>query len=109
LTVSGLERSYRFDRIWFGGARYFATSGRTGDFSEYYTEHLPVSFHGTGDIYSSAAVGALVNGMSVPEALALAADYTVECIRLTLQEKDHSWYGVNFEQAIPYLLWRMKK
>jgi pyridoxine kinase len=84
-------------------------SGTTGDFSEYYTEHLPVSFHGTGDIYSSAAVGALVNGMSVPEALALAADYTVECIRLTLQEKDHSWYGVNFEQAIPYLLWRMKK
>ena len=84
-------------------------SGKTGDFSEYYTEHLPVSFHGTGDIYSSAAVGALVNGMSVPEALALAADYTVECIRLTLQEKDHSWYGVNFEQAIPYLLWRMKK
>ena len=84
-------------------------SGTTGDFSEYYTEHLPVSFHGTGDIYSSAAVGALVNGMSVPEALALAADYTVECIRLTLQEEDHSWYGVNFEQAIPYLLKRMGK
>ena len=84
-------------------------SGTTGDFSEYYTEHLPVSFHGTGDIYSSAAVGALVNGMSAPEALALAADYTVECIRLTLQEEDHSWYGVNFEQAIPYLLKRMGK
>ena len=84
-------------------------SGTTGDFSEYYTEHLPVSFHGTGDIYSSAAVGALVNGMSVPKALALAADYTVECIRLTLQEEDHSWYGVNFEQAIPYLLKRMGK
>ncbi len=83
--------------------------GRTGAFSEYYTEHLPVSFHGTGDIYSSAAVGAIVNGMSVPDALALAADYTVECIRLTLAEKDHSWYGVNFEQAIPYLLERLKK
>ena len=84
-------------------------SGKTGDFSEYYTEHLPVSFHGTGDIYSSAAVGALVDGLSVPEALALAADYTVECIRLTLEEENHSWYGVNFEQAIPYLLRRMGK
>ena len=80
-----------------------------GVFSEYYTEHLPVSFHGTGDIYSSAAVGALVNGMSIPDALALAADYTVECIRLTLQEENHSWYGVNFEQAVPYLLERMKR
>ena len=78
-----------------------------GAFAEYYTEHLPVSFHGTGDIYSSAAVGALLRGMSISEALALAADYTVECIRLTLAEEEHSWYGVNFEQATPYLLRRM--
>ena len=83
--------------------------GGTGVFSEYYTDHLPASFHGTGDIYSSAAVGALMNGMSVPDALALAADYTAECIRLTLKEPDHSWYGVNFEQAVPYLLERLKR
>ena len=83
--------------------------GETGVFSEYYTDRLPASFHGTGDIYSSAAVGALMNGMSVPDALALAADYTAECIRLTLKEPDHSWYGVNFEQAVPYLLERMKR
>ena len=81
--------------------------GATGTYSEYFTEHLPVSFHGTGDIFSSAAVGALVRGMTAPEALALAADYTVECIRLTLAEADHNWYGVNFEQATPYLLRRL--
>ena len=78
-----------------------------GNYSEYFTEHLPVSFHGTGDIFSSAAVGALVRGLSAPEALALAADYTVECIRLTLAEENHNWYGVNFEQATPYLLRRL--
>lgn len=83
--------------------------GESGVFSEYYTDRLPVSFHGTGDIYSSTAVGALMNGMSVPDALALAADYTAECIRLTLKEENHSWYGVNFEQAVPFLLKRMKK
>ncbi len=82
-------------------------NGETGEYAEYFTEHLPVSFHGTGDIYSSAAVGALVNGLSIPEALALAADYTVQCIRLTLAEEKHSWYGVNFEQAVPYLLHRL--
>ena len=81
----------------------------SGAFSEYYTDRLPVNFHGTGDIYSAAAAGALVLGKSVPEALALAADYTAECIRLTLAEENHSWYGVNFEQATPYLLERMKK
>ncbi len=83
--------------------------GATGSFSEYYTEHLPVSFHGTGDIYASAAVGALMNGMTVPEALALAADYTVACIRCTLAEENYNRYGVNFEQAIPYLLRRLGK
>ncbi len=83
--------------------------GTTGEFSEYYTEHLPVSFHGTGDIYSSAAVGGILNGLEIPEALALAADYTVECIRLTIEEENHSWYGVNFEQAIPMLIKRIKK
>ena len=53
-------------------------SGENGNISEYYTERLPVNFHGTGDIYSSAAVGAYLNGMSIPDSLALAADYTVE-------------------------------
>ncbi len=84
-------------------------SGENGNISEYYTERLPVNFHGTGDIYSSAAVGAYMSGMTIPDSLALAADYTVECMRLTLAEKDHNWYGVNFEQAIPYLIERMKK
>ncbi len=79
----------------------------TGTFSEYFTEHLPVSFHGTGDIFSSAAVGALVRGLSVPESLSLAADYTVECIRRTLAEENHNWYGVNFEEATPYLVKRL--
>ena len=83
--------------------------GATGAFSEYYTERLPVNFHGTGDIYSAAAAGALILGRTVPEALALAADYTVECIRLTLAEENHSWYGVNFEQATPYLLERLTR
>ena len=49
----------------------------------------------------------VVRGLSAPEALALAADYTVECIRLTLAEENHNWYGVNFEQATPYLLRRL--
>ena len=94
--------SFRDDQLGFA-----SLDAASGEYAEYFTERLPVSFHGTGDIYSSAAVGALVRGMSAPEALALAADYTVECIRLTLAEENHSWYGVNFEQATPYLLRRL--
>ena len=39
--------------------------------------------------------------------MALAADYTVECIRLTLASPEAKWYGVEFESAIPYLVGRL--
>lgn len=67
-----------------------------------YYEHkrLPKGCHGTGDVYASAFVGALLNGKSAYEAAALAADYTVRCIELTQGDASH-WYGVKFELALP--------
>ena len=80
----------------------------TGEFSYYEHDKLPVSFHGTGDIFSSTCVGAMMNGMDWKEAVKVAADYTSECISLTLEDPAKPWYGVNFEQAIPYLVQRLK-
>ena len=79
---------------------------------EYYYychDRLPVSYHGTGDIFSSTCVGAMMNGMDWKDAIQVAADYTAECIRITLEDPAKPWYGVNFEQAIPYLLKRLGK
>ena len=45
-----------------------------------------------------------MNGFPWQEAMRIAADYTAECIRITYEEKGGMWYGVHFEQAIPYLL-----
>lgn len=70
------------------------------EFFEYYNERQPESFHGTGDIFASAFLGALMNMPSYKEALKVATDYTVECIRITIAEPNHVTYGVNFEQAI---------
>ena len=77
------------------------------EYGSYFAEHLPASFHGTGDVFASACVGGLMRGLSLGEALALAADYTVECIRLTLASPEAKWYGVEFESAIPYLVKRL--
>lgn len=79
----------------------------TGRYGSYYAEHLPASFHGTGDVFASTCVGALMRGIALGDALALAADYTVESIRLTLEAPDANWYGVEFERAIPYLVGRL--
>lgn len=45
-----------------------------------------------------------MNGFELDEALAVAADYTVACIKETISHPDHNWYGVDFEAEIPYLL-----
>ena len=49
----------------------------------------------------------MAGGRDWKEAVQIAADYTSECIRLTLLDPAKPWYGVNFEQAIPHLLKRM--
>lgn len=67
-------------------------------------EKLASSYHGTGDIFSSTCVGALMKGFDWKKAVEIAALYTAECIRLTMADGKLKWYGVHFEQAIPYLL-----
>ena len=80
---------------------------KTKETFTYFNEHLPVSYHGTGDVFASTAVGGLMNGLSLGDSLALAADYTVECIRTTTHTPNSNWYGVEFERAIPYLVHRL--
>lgn len=70
-----------------------------------YYEHdfLPNSCHGTGDIYASSFVGALMRGKDAYAAAKIAADYTVACIKATAQEPDH-WYGAKFEPVLIELM-----
>ena len=77
------------------------------EYFSYFNELVDAKFHGTGDIFSSTAVGALMNGRPLDESLAIAADYTVESIKETISHADHNWYGVDFEAKIPYLLERL--
>ena len=74
-----------------------------GVYSYYEHEKLSNSCHGTGDIYASAFVGALVRGKTAYDAAAIAANYTVECIKTTA-ELDNHWYGAAFEPALIKLI-----
>ena len=53
-----------------------AYDSATDSYSSYFNEKLPVSFHGTGDVFASACVGALMNGKDLTGALKIAVDYT---------------------------------
>ena len=71
---------------------------------KYFNERLPVSYHGTGDTYASAALGAIMRGISVEDSLAIAVDFTLEAMKKTEADPNHRFYGVNFEEALPYYI-----
>lgn len=81
---------------------YYYYDGERDEYHSYFNEKLPVQFHGTGDIYASATVGAIMRGRSIPDALRIAVDFTLECMKKTLADPNHRTYGVNFEEALPY-------
>ena len=87
-----------------GECGVMAYDSRTDSYCEYYSEYVPRSFHGTGDVFSSACFAALMRGQTLPKALRTAVDYTVESIRCTVDDARHNWYGVDFESAFPLLL-----
>ena len=73
----------------------------------YFHEKLAKGCHGTGDIYSSAFVGALMRGKTVAEAAQIAADFTLAGMKATQGDEAH-WYGTKFEKALPVLIDALK-
>ena len=110
LTDLGAKRAaltgISFDPTKLGCYCYDST---TDTYFSYYNDKMDVAYHGTGDIFASATLGAMMRGHSVESALTVAVDYTLECIKLTMADEDRRFYGVNFEQALPYYIERLNK
>ncbi|MBQ7956668.1 MAG: pyridoxamine kinase [Clostridia bacterium] len=81
-----------------------AYESKKNTFTEYFRERIHDTFHGTGDVFASVCSSALVKGFSVEEAIILATDFVVECIRHTAEDKQNHWYSVKFEECIPSLV-----
>ncbi len=74
------------------------------DYFVYQNDRVDATYHGTGDLFSSSCVGAMMRGKSWQEAMKIAADYTAYTIEVTLKNPEKPWYGVDFEATIPELL-----
>lgn len=81
-----------------------ATMSADGNLSLHETDYYPAVFYGTGDLFASTCVGALTLGIPAEKAIATAADYVLETIRVTAADPEARWYGVNFEETLPYLM-----
>ncbi len=86
-----------------GRTGVYGLDTETGRYFSYENDRVDASYHGTGDIFASVSVGALMNGLSLEKSFRLAADFTADTIRTTLDNPAKPWYGVDFETTIPEL------
>lgn len=87
--------SYEPGRI--GAAAY---DRRTDSYCEYLDEQVDGYFHGTGDLFASAALSALMNHHSLAHALEIATRFVLQSIRNTVQNGTDRRFGVDFEHAL---------
>lgn len=90
-----------FDEKQVGSASYDSVSG---EISYALSGTVEGYFHGTGDVYASALLGAYMNGLSLAESARTAVDFTHGCIVRTKKAGTDLRYGVDFEHGIPELL-----
>lgn len=94
VIITGVTKGNKMGAVGYDGEQYY---------SNFETKYN-VSYHGTGDIFTSTLSGSLVQGKTLMEAITIATKFTTECVRLTYEDEIGTKYGVNFEQAIPYLV-----
>jgi len=88
-----------------GAATYDAM---TGAVAYSFEKRVPGYYHGTGDVFGSALLAAMLNDFPLDEAAAIAVRFTVSTIRKTAQAGTDIRFGVNFEQTIPEFLKDLK-
>lgn len=73
----------------------------TGEFSFFFSDHVDGFYYGTGDVFASALLGAILNEKSVLDSIKIAVDFTIGAIRRTYAAGTDKRYGVHFESELP--------
>lgn len=94
-----------FDNEKLGAACY----DRAEDKVEYaFSKKVPGQFHGTGDIFGSFCLAALLNGKSLLDSTQFAVDLTTDCILRTVARETKRREGVDFEGVLPEMMKRLE-
>ena len=87
--------------VYFDEQKLGAAALENGEIKYAFADRVDAMYHGTGDVYGSALVGALMNGKDITESMQIAAEYTAACIYRTKHFQPERTYGVDFENEIP--------
>lgn len=92
VVLKGIQRGDGIIRNFVGTA--------SGDFFEVNNELLPYMLHGTGDLYCSCLLAAVMAGRTVEEAVAFAGEFTRDAMVVSSKQPDFQDRGVSFEPLI---------
>ena len=90
-----------FDNETLGAATY---DSEAKEFGYTFENKIEGYYHGTGDVFGSALLGALMNDFDLLPAAEVAVKFTVSSIKKTAEAKTDIRFGVNFEQSFPEYL-----
>ncbi len=76
---------------------------KNGNFNIHRWNRIPVTYPGTGDIFSSVFTGAILKGMSISEATVYASRFCELAINATLESGEPTRNGVEFERVLGFL------
>lgn len=93
--------------VYFDEARLGAAVYSENAASYSFSKRIEGLYHGTGDVFASAMLAALMNGIDIHTAARIAVGFTVECIERTKNAGTDIRYGVNFEAGLKDLAERI--
>ena len=74
--------------------------GQGSDIAEVSGELLPYMLHGTGDLFASAMLAAIMCGRSLGDATGFACAFVRDAMRITREQPDFEVRGVSFESIL---------
>ena len=92
VVLKGIEREDGLIRNFVGN--------ESGEIEEVNNEFLPYMLHGTGDLYCSCLLAAVMAGRSVLEAVEFAGTFVCEAMVITSKQPDFENRGVSFEPLL---------
>lgn len=75
-------------------------AGTDLSFEEISGELLPFMLHGTGDLFASTLLAAIMAGKSLYDAVAFASSFVCDAMRVTCKQPDYEVRGVSFESLL---------
>ena len=102
--IFGKDKQYVITGVHFNDEEIGAAAFKEGKTFYYMGERTPQFYPGTGDIFASVLLGALLNGADLFESCAASVNFTAACAKRTFASSQDPRFGVLFELELEQIV-----